>query len=179
MPSLISHAVVGVAAAAMCHSADVRPRFWVLSAAVSVLPDADALAFKLGIPYSHLFGHRGFFHSLLFAAILGILVTTVFFRGAPLLSRKWLILALYFSIIAAMHGVLDAFTSGGLGVALFAPFNNSRYFFPWTPIMVSPLGIAAFFSRWGLRVLQSEAVWIWLPSAFLTTAVKIFRRGFA
>ena len=37
------------------------------------LPDFDVVAFKLGIAYHDAFGHRGFSHSLLFAAILGAL----------------------------------------------------------------------------------------------------------
>nr|HRC76832.1 rhodanese-like domain-containing protein [Kouleothrix sp.] len=33
-----------------------------------------------------------------------------------------------------VHGVLDAMTDGGLGVAFFAPFSATRYFFPFRPI---------------------------------------------
>ena len=39
----------------------------------------------------------------------------------------------------ASHGVLDALTDGGPGVAFLAPFDDTRYFFPWRPIRVSPL----------------------------------------
>jgi len=58
-------------------------------------------------------------------------------------------------------------TDGGLGVAFFSPFNNDRYFLTWRPIRVSPIGIGRFFSDRGLAVLQSELLWIWLPSAVL------------
>jgi inner membrane protein len=61
-------------------------------------------------------------------------------------------LMLDFFLITASHGILDAFTNGGLGIALFSPFDNSRYFFPFRPIQVSPIG-AGFFSMRGLRVL--------------------------
>jgi len=37
-------------------------------------------------------------------------------------------------------------TKGGLGVAFFSPFDNSRYFLPWRPIRVSPIAIHRFFS---------------------------------
>ena len=74
---------------------------------------------------------------------------------------------IYFFILTASHGVLDALTSGGLGIALFAPFDNTRYFFPYTPIKVSPIGVAAFFSDWGKRVMISEILWVWLPAIFI------------
>jgi inner membrane protein len=49
-------------------------------------------------------------------------------------------------------------TSGGLGIALFAPFDNTRYFYSFTPIKVSPIGVEAFFSARGLAVLKSEFI---------------------
>ena len=42
--------------------------------ALSVLPDVDFVAFMVGIPYPHPFGHRGMTHSLLFATIIGLVV---------------------------------------------------------------------------------------------------------
>ncbi len=63
-------------------------------------------------------------------------------------------------------------TNGGLGVAFFAPFDNTRYFFPWRPIQVSPIGAKAFFSAAGWRVIKSELIWVWLPSI----AVIVFAR---
>jgi inner membrane protein len=66
-------------------------------------------------------------------------------------------------------------TNGGLGVAFFAPFQNDRYFFPWRPIQVSPIGVASFFSEWGLRVVRSELQWVWLPSAIINVIGHSFR----
>jgi inner membrane protein len=54
-----------------------------------------------------------------------------------------------------------------LGVAWLWPFENGRYFFPWRPIAVPPIGIRAFFSPWGWAVLKSELLWIWMPSALV------------
>jgi inner membrane protein len=62
-------------------------------------------------------------------------------------------------------------TDGGLGVAFFAPFTNSRYFFRWTPIRVSPIGISNFLSARGLAVVRSELLWIWLPTVVLAAVV--------
>jgi len=79
-------------------------------------------------------------------------------------------LPLLFFFITASHGLLDALTDGGLGVAFFSPFNTRRYFFPWRPLHVSPIGAVSFFSPRGVRVLQSELVWVWLP-VLVATAV--------
>jgi inner membrane protein len=51
--------------------------FWLLSAGLAMLPDADVIAFYFGIPYGSRFGHRGFTHSLFCAALVGMLVATV------------------------------------------------------------------------------------------------------
>jgi inner membrane protein len=79
----------------------------------------------------------------------------------------------------ASHGLLDAFTDGGLGPALLAPFANGRIFFPWRPIRVAPLGLGRFFSAEGLRVLRSEAVWVLLPSIALALTAHAWRRSHA
>jgi inner membrane protein len=82
----------------------------------------------------------------------------------------------YLFLATASHGFLDAMTDGGLGVAFFSPFDNHRYFFPWRPIRVSPIGIGRFFSPRGLDVLQSELLWIWLPAGLLALLAWLWRR---
>ena len=79
------------------------------------------------------------------------------------------------AVAMASHGVLDALTDGGPGVAFFAPFDDTRYFFPWRPIRVSPLW-RGFFSSRGLETLASEVRWLWLPLAGLVTATWLMRR---
>jgi inner membrane protein len=63
-----------------------------------------------------------------------------------------------------------------MGIAFFAPFSAHRYFFPVTPIEVSPIG-RGFLSERGLRVLASEAVWVWVPSLIVMGIAFAFRRG--
>ena len=175
MPSAISHAAVAVAAGIAFAPQGVPTRFWPLAIICSVLPDADVMAFAFGIPYHHYFGHRGFFHSLFFALILSLFVTSLFFREEMLFSGKWFFYTIFFFLLTASHGILDAFTNGGLGIALFSPLNNERYFFPWTPIAVSPIGIKAFLSKWSWFVLKSEFMWVWLPAfilAVVSTAIR-------
>jgi inner membrane protein len=120
-------------------------------------------------------GHRGFTHSIAFAVLLATaLLLCIFSKGVPGLSR--LALWLYLFLATVSHGVLDAMTDGGLGVAFFSPIDNHRYFFPWTPIRVSPIGVARFFSERGLRVLQSEFVCIWIPTILLVVFSVAIRR---
>mgnify|MGYP001027437337 CR=1 FL=1 len=169
MPSIISHAAVAVAAGMAFGPRDASERFWSVSIVCSIISDADVFGFSFGIPYHHFFGHRGFFHSPFFGLLIGIFLVTVFFRD------EWLFYLIFFFLVSASHGILDAFTSGGLGIALLSPFDNTRYFFPWTPIMVSPIGVDAFFSRWGLMVIKSEFLWIWLPSFLVVVVSKAIR----
>ena len=137
----------------------------------AILPDADVVGFALGIPYGHMLGHRGLTHSLCFALILAVMVVRIAFPLVARLSRNWWMLSIHFFLVTASHGVLDAMTNGGLGIAFFAPFENSRYFFPWTPLLVSPIGIKGFFTKYSLGVLWSEFVWIWIPLSLIVMGV--------
>ena len=164
MPTIISHAVIAASAAYGFRSVARSSKFWILSIACAVLPDADVIGYRwLYIPTYEFFGHRGFFHSPFFAALLSVLIVCVFYRREKAFSKKWWQYFLYFFILAASHGILDAMTNGGNGIALLSPLTNERYFFPWTPIEVSPLSVGAFLSRRGLTVLSSELLWVWLP----------------
>lgn len=142
-------------------------RFWYLAILCSILPDIDVLGFRIGIHYGDLWGHRGMTHSLLFAAAVAVVMG---FRLKVEAGDRWK-LALLLFVITASHGVLDAMTNGGLGVAFFSPFNRERYFFPWTPVQVSPIGASGFFTGSGLSVIWSEIVWLWGPLVILGGAI--------
>jgi LexA-binding, inner membrane-associated putative hydrolase len=109
---VFSHAV---AASALAGS--VRPRlqmptrFWVAIAASAALPDADVVAFRLGIPYASMYGHRGFSHSLAFAAIVATSIVALLFSGRA--WRRWT-LGLWgcFFLAVTSHGFLDARRGG-------------------------------------------------------------------
>jgi len=150
-------------------------KLWILSYLCSILPDVDIIMFAFGFGYSHMFGHRGITHSLTFAFIVGISVTVVFFRQPSSSSKQFWGLTFFFFLITASHGILDAVTNGGLGIAFFAPFDNTRYFLPYRPIQVSPIGIIPFFSAWGQRVLLSEIIWVGLPCVVLVSISKLLR----
>jgi inner membrane protein len=172
MPTIVAHAVAGVAIAHAVAPCSRRAEISFFAAACAMLPDVDVLGFRFGIHYGDLFGHRGFTHSLLFAALVAATVT-LFLRHKDLHGDLRVLLCLF--LATASHGVLDAFTNGGLGAAFFAPFDRTRYFFPIRPIAVSPLNLGAFFTRRGVAVLISELEWVWMPSIALLAAARIFR----
>ena len=177
MATVLSHAVAAMALQSAFSPAKI-PRRWLLVGAVfSMAPDVDVIGFRFGIHYGSLFGHRGFTHSLFFAALLACLGTVVGFRrGHSLGSRGWV--WFYLFLATASHAILDAMTNGGYGVAFFSPFVNTRYFFPFAPIEVSPIGGAGhFFASGGWRVLASEVLWIWVPSALFTAGALLLRRA--
>jgi len=105
-----------------------------------------------------------------------VLVTAVFFRAYFKSKGKLLAVFTILSLAAISHGVLDAFTNGGLGIAFFWPFDNTRYFFSYTLVQVSPIGISAFFSEYGLRVLLSELIFIVLPTTIFIISSKIYSK---
>ncbi|MEL6845740.1 MAG: metal-dependent hydrolase, partial [Bacteroidota bacterium] len=115
-------------------------------------------------------------HSMLFAVVWSWLMVEIFCRFAERFSRSWWILWGYFAICTASHALLDAITNGGLGVAFFAPFENSRYFMPWRPVQVAPIGAANFFSEWGIRVIKSELIFIGIPCLVISAGGWLWRR---
>ncbi|MDH6332360.1 inner membrane protein [Stenotrophomonas sp. 1278] len=202
MPSIITHAAVPLALWCAADRGRIPPRLLGAGVIAAMLPDADVLAFALHIPYADAFGHRGASHSLLFALVLAVLAAVLAFFGsrrpwsAPLSSgsrQPWLAVlcqprlapttakprlastvqaAAFVFVCAASHPLLDALTSGGLGVALAWPWSEHRFFAPWRPIRVSPFA-PQFFSARGLATLLSELRWVWLPLAGAVIAWKL------
>lgn len=164
MASAFGHALVGYTVA---RTGTPQPR-WLLVVLpfCSVLPDIDVIAFRMGIPYGDPFEHRGFTHSLAFATSLALI--------AFALDRRRVTFLLVF-LATASHGLLDAMTTGGLGVGFWVPFSNERYFLPWRPIRVSPVSVDRFFTARGWTILQSEALWVGLPCLALLVAERAWR----
>lgn len=150
----IGHVFVGMALGrAWAPSAKPRHLFaaMVLMVGLSVLPDADVVAFALDIPYHAPFGHRGASHSIVFAALMSALAWAL----ARLTSLPSGRAALFTFAAVLSHPLLDALTDGGLGVALFWPVTSERFFFPVQPIPVAPIGLG-FLSGAGMRVALFE-----------------------
>ncbi len=134
-----------------------------LAAILAMLPDADVLAFRLGIPYTHALGHRGMSHSLVAGAVLGVLAwgwlraRTIDACGRATVGPRD---ALLLVLAACSHGLLDMLTDGGEGVAILGPFDLSRYFFGLRPVPVSPIGVLGFLAN-GWPVLAWELALLW------------------
>jgi inner membrane protein len=175
MASLPTHAVAALALGTAFAPVRAPKRFWIWGAALAMLPDADVIGLAFGVPYGSPLGHRGFTHSILAAALFAVLVLVWERRRDPDLPvSRW---GSFFLIAALSHGVLDAMTTGGKGVGFFIPFDTTRYFLPWRPIRVSPIGVGPFLSSRGVSVLANEALWVWIPSALFAGCV-VAVRGF-
>ena len=149
----VGHIAVGLAAARL--ETRTAPT-WTAAAwwsALSMLPDADVAGFALGVPYAHPWGHRGATHSIAFALAAGLAIGLVTRARRGPAVRVGLLAAL----VLVSHGLLDTMTDGGLGCALWWPFADTRYFAPWRPIPVAPIGVA-FLSLPGALIALTEIV---------------------
>lgn len=173
MPTVLTHPALAIGLFPWFRSQIGRADILIAGAFLTVAPDLDVIAFRLGIPYEHMLGHRGLSHSLPFAL-------TVSGAAAGLAARlrhlHFGLLWAYFFLCMASHGLLDMLTSGGLGIALFAPFSNERYFFDIRPIRVSAIGISDFLNGRWRSVMGSELQWIWLPSIALAVVGVVANR---
>lgn len=157
MPS-IGHVAVGLAAAR--RASTTRRQRVVLSflfGAASLLPDLDVIGFAFGVRYGAPWGHRGASHSLVFALGLAAAFTLLAKRIDERSRGPRFRLFLWLAVVIASHGLLDALTDGGRGIALLWPFTKERFFAPVRPIPVAPIGIR-FLSPRGLFVALAELV---------------------
>jgi inner membrane protein len=173
MCTVITHPAVPIALSVLVPQETASSSLLIAGALCSVVPDLDVVGFEFGIEYGDMLGHRGFTHSIFFAGLLAVFVTLVFFRNS---NGSQLLVFLFLFLATLSHPVLDALTNGGLGVGFFAPFSNERYFFAYRPIEVSPIGVGAFFSQRGLKVLLSEFRWVWLPAAIFFGLGHLIKR---
>ena len=123
----IGHVLVG-AAASKAYRSGQRARWSAVAAAaawsaLSMLPDADVIGFKLGVRYADPWGHRGATHSFVFALAVAALVALIA-RAAKLPGWRTFLVA---AAVVASHPLLDTMTDGGLGCALLWPFSDERF----------------------------------------------------
>ena len=170
MASIFGHSAVGYTLTKLMDDKNLK---WLLLAAIisTILPDFDVISFKLGIPYVHPLGHRGFTHSILFALLWALLIMSILGRQ----NKTLWFLVIFLSTVS--HGILDAMTTGGRGVGFFIPFNNDRFFFPFQVIRVSPLGFKKFFSEWGMQVIFSEIKYVLLPCLLILLFLYLFKKS--
>jgi inner membrane protein len=171
MPTVLTHVAVPLAATLGLGTRRLPWSALLAGMLAAVIPDLDGIAFKLGIAYGGMTGHRGFTHTLLFALVLGL-------AGYGLAPRwgmpRWAGYA-WIALCTLSHPLLDMMTSGGIGIALWWPLDSARHFFAWRPIAVSPVSLQGLWSPRGVQVLRSEALIVWLPlmtAALLVWAVR-------
>lgn len=137
-----------------------------LGIASAVMPDLDVffhhITGRSDFAYDY-FGHRGITHSIFYAVLWALMLVAIFHRKA----KHAFTLGIFYFLCSISHGILDSFTTGGDGIGFLLPFSTERYFAPFRVIKVSPIGIARFFSEWGVRVLKSEFFYIGIPSILL------------
>jgi inner membrane protein len=168
MPSILSHPAVPLAIGLGLGSRIISPRLLLAGVAASIVPDVDVYLEHV----SSAIGHRGLTHTLLFALCGGLFAALI---SAWLHASRPAAFA-FVSLATLSHPLLDMCTNGGSGIPLFWPLTHERFFMPWTPIEVSPLGVARFFSERGAEVLASEAVWVWAPAVVVAAVLLLFRR---
>lgn len=171
MPSLLGHAAAGLA----LHTtfADERtPRHaWALAVGCALAPDLDWFSAFLHVPYGHALAHRGATHSLPAALLLAAAAMLLGLRGHLRNPRLWLCMV----AAAVSHGLLDACTLGGVGVAAFHPLSRARFVCLWQPIRVSPIPLSGRLWIRFLGALWTEALWIGLPALLLATGSRALR----
>lgn len=177
MATFLTHPLVPLVMAGGLGRARVTKRLLVAGMLASILPDADVLAFHFHIAYGHPFGHRGFTHSIFFAVLIGL----AGLASARAFGVSRVVAFMFLFVSTVSHGLLDALTNGGLGIAFFAPFDNTRYFLPWQVIEVSPITASGFLSARGWAVFRSELEWVWMPIlaaglALLALRIVMMRR---
>lgn len=176
MPTPFSHIWAAIAISPLFYNRTAIGKLLLLGMICTIVPDIDVLGFKLGVPYGHFFGHRGFTHSITFSVLFAALICFIFYGKYRSQYGMFIALFLYFFACTVSHALLDAMTSGGKGVALLSPFDNDRIFLPWRPIQVAPMSWSGLMTEWGKRVMYSEFKWIWIPGILLTILMLFFRK---
>jgi inner membrane protein len=169
MPTILTHPAVPLAIGLGLGSKIIPKPLLVAGVVASILPDLDVLAYQFGIPYSSVYSHRGFTHSIEVA--LGIAILAAF--AARHLKATATSAFLFIFAAALSHGVLDSFTNGGSPIAFLWPFSDERFFAPYRVIEVSPIGLTPLFSARGVRVLASELLWVWFPAVIIGFLISI------
>ncbi|MFK7832856.1 MAG: metal-dependent hydrolase [Winogradskyella sp.] len=169
MASIFGHGLVAYTVSKVIDAKESKLLLF-LAIGSAMLPDLDVLAFKLGISYGHPLGHRGFTHSIIFALFWSLLLSYLFGK------KRKIVFSIVLFLSTQSHGILDAMTTGGKGVGFLIPVDNSRYFFPFRPIKVSPIGVKEFFSEWGIHVILSEIKYIGIPCLLILTTVFIIKK---
>jgi len=122
----LTHCALGAAVAGLLTSKNNDMRAPACGALAGALPDIDIIPTLFLGPMSQLDIHRGFTHSLLFAALISPLLGFILYRfdakrAFPRSFTSWMFIVLL-GILS--HILLDCFTS--YGTRIFLPFSDYR-----------------------------------------------------
>ncbi|MBN2361144.1 MAG: metal-dependent hydrolase [Deltaproteobacteria bacterium] len=167
MATALTHAVMALPFAPRDSDGKVCKTALAIGALLAVAPDVDVLWWRL-LPGGHMLNHRGLTHSLLVAVVVGTLAAALARRlvRAPLDPR----LSLYLVACMVSHGLLDTFTRSALGVALLAPFDDTRYLAPVRFISAAWIAPLRALSHDHIAILGQELLWIWAPAVAIFVA---------
>lgn len=174
MPTTLTHAIPAIAVGLGLGKNYISKRLIFTGAFIANIPDLDLIGPRFyGIEFDSIYGHRGYTHSILFALVLAFIFSLFFLKS----DFKKAFLFLTFCTLS--HGILDAFTEGGLGITFFWPFLDDRYYAFVQPIINVGISFRGLYATaQGLPIFISEIIWVWLPFALLGLALRfnIFSR---
>lgn len=172
MASVFGHVVSAIGIGSVFPRKEMTAKVFLIGAISASMPDLDVISWYLDVYGMDMLEHRGLTHSLPFALLWSVLLVFGFHKQSEVKTKLWF----YYFLCTASHGLIDGCTTGGDGIAYFAPFSSFRTHLPFEVIQVSPLGVKRFFSEWGLKVIKSELIWIGIPSLCLMIAGAFFRK---
>ncbi|MFB3894271.1 MAG: metal-dependent hydrolase [Phycisphaerae bacterium] len=198
MATPLTHAFFALAGGKAAIHRKAPMQFWVLMAICAAVPDIDVLWRRLVANPMGIWAHRGIAHSLLAAAVFGLLAACVCRAGkqppnipdaAPgrrRPARTFLLLWLVFALATASHAMLDMLSTGYRGVMLLAPFDDHRYAFGWQPIWSMPQWVGQTLRRlaphggrgsWLAMAFLSEIIVVWAPMTVLLIVSRLVRQA--
>lgn len=169
MPTTLTHAVPAIAVGLGLGKDYISKRLIFTGAFIANIPDLDLIGSRyFHIPFDSVYGHRGYSHSIFFALVLAFIFSLFFLRSD---FKKAL---LFLSFCTLSHGLLDAFTQGGLGTTFYWPFSDIRYHAFVQPIINVGVSFRSLYaSRLGFPIFISEIIWVWIPFLLLGLALRM------
>jgi inner membrane protein len=141
MSTLVGHALAATLATSAAGREHVPRRGLLTALAVitAILPDLDIVFFLVLRPVG-MVAHRGFSHTLLFAAGSATIMTLLASRivHVPVSRLGWV-----FALAAVSHPLLDYLMGAGPPVQFFAPLSDRGYLFPWRVLPIAFYGKTA------------------------------------
>jgi len=172
MSTLVGHALAATLATSAAGREQVPRRGLLIALAVmtAILPDLD-IVFFLALRPVGMVPHRGFSHTLLFAAASATIMTLLASRMVriPVSRLGWV-----FALAAVSHPLLDYLMGAGPPVHFFVPLSDRGYLFPWRVLPIAFYGktAGAYLGArfWALNALAAGLeIVIFSPLVLFTT----------